>query len=142
MMHGSYKHSWMRIQKTAWATTHNPSVTAANRVSDAEGEDAESQMVQRQALMRQIGLTSDHYLRRSEPLPASLVAASSICAMPDASIYELLQDPTLLPHSGEAIPLHCLMTDLCRDFQSSSLAASQAENKVAVTALSTRALTL
>ncbi len=51
--------------------------------------------------MQQIGLINDHYLRKQDPLPASLLAAASICAMLEESIFELLQDRQLLPQSGK-----------------------------------------
>ena len=63
-------------------------------------EEIQCQLVQRQAVMRQIGLTPDHYLRRQDLLPASLLAAASLCAMPEPSIYELLQERQLPAHSG------------------------------------------
>lgn len=73
---------------------------------EAADEEARCQVSQRQAVMRQLGLTADHYLRRSQPLPASLLAAASLCAMPDASIYELLRDQQLTyPPLLGAIPI-------------------------------------
>lgn len=66
----------------------------------AGGEEARCQVAQRQAVMHQIGLSTDHYLRKQDPLPASLLAAASLCFMTESSIYELLQNQELLPYKG------------------------------------------
>ena len=66
----------------------------------AGGEEARCQVAQRQAVMHQIGLSTDHYLRKQDPLPASLLAAASLCFMTESSIYELLQNQELLPPKG------------------------------------------
>ena len=67
---------------------------------DEDGKEARCQAVRREALQSQIGLPKDHYLRRNHALPASLLAASTIHAMPDSSIYDLLQDCLIRYQAG------------------------------------------
>lgn len=58
---------------------------------------------QSRALIHKIGLPNDHYLRKSNPLPPSLIAAASVHIMPDCLRYELLAQPepdTGLSHYG------------------------------------------
>lgn len=72
----------------------------------AGGEEARCQIARRQAVMHQIGLSTDHYLRKQDPLPASLLAAAALCFMTESSIYELLQNQQLLPHKGVVVWNH------------------------------------
>ena len=57
---------------------------------NAGDEEAQSQAVQRAAIQKGMMLPSHHYLRKSQPLPAGLVAAAGVCAIDDSLAYRLL----------------------------------------------------
>ena len=59
----------------------------------AGGGQERGQAVQRAALLQEIGLPTHHYLRRSQPLPAGLLAAAAVCMMPDGLAYDMLAAP-------------------------------------------------
>ena len=50
----------------------------------------EERVMQRRALLAQLGLPTDYYLTLVRALPSTLLAATAVCLMPDAQAYELL----------------------------------------------------
>ena len=46
--------------------------------------------MQRRALLGMLGLPTDYYLTLTRPLPSTLLAATTVCLMPDAQAYQLL----------------------------------------------------
>ncbi len=47
-------------------------------------------VMQRRALLTQLGLPTDYYLTLARALPSTLLAATAVCLMPDEQAYELL----------------------------------------------------
>ena len=70
----------------------------------AAGGQERGQAAQRAALLQEIGLPTHHYLRRSQPLPAGLLAAAALCMMPDALAYDMLAAPAEQERSQPAVP--------------------------------------
>lgn len=54
------------------------------------GAADKERVVQRRALLAQLGLPTEYYITLARALPSTLLAATAVCLMPDAQAYELL----------------------------------------------------